>query len=377
MNPNAAALLMGDRPARVMVVDDQPSNIEMVGTILGKLGCDIVVATDGPTALKRLALNPVDVLLLDLNMPGMGGIEVCRALAGAGQPDLPVIFLSGFSEKDLVVRALDAGGVDYITKPFHHAELVSRVRTQLELKHARDRLRQLAADKDELIGLLAHDLKNQLGGLEMSALLLWERLQKWEPADPRATLLAENLAHNGGQLLSFVKNFLANAAADHGVTLQAQPLGLNQEVQAAVKAWQEAARRKEIRLAAVGAETELVVQADAAALAQVLSNLISNAVKFSPTGKSVAVSARPVGTWAEIAVQDEGPGFTAEDHARMFQRYTRLSARPTAGEPSSGLGLSIVRKLVGLMQGELTCENAPGQGAVFRVRLPLANLEKG
>ena len=129
MNPNAAALLMGDRPARVMVVDDQPSNIEMVGTILGKLGCDIVVATDGPTALKRLALNPVDVLLLDLNMPGMGGIEVCRALAGAGQPDLPVIFLSGFSEKDLVVRALDAGGVDYSAS---NEFLFNRVRSAIQ-----------------------------------------------------------------------------------------------------------------------------------------------------------------------------------------------------------------------------------------------------
>src|ERR1035441_1600099 len=160
-------------PARILVVDDQPANIQVVGSVLGKLGYEIIPALDGLTALKRAAMHPPDLILLDLLMPGMDGCEVCRRLReDHGAQDVPVIFVSAADGKDLVVQALEAGGVDYITKPFNHAELVLRVKTQLELKSARDRLEQLAEDKDELLGMLAHDLKNHLGGMQMSSQLL-------------------------------------------------------------------------------------------------------------------------------------------------------------------------------------------------------------
>jgi len=115
------------------------------------------------------------------------------------------------------------------------------------------------------------------------------------------------------------------------------------------------------------------VQADAAALNQVLDNLLSNAVKFSPPGKQIRVTVREPGArYVECQVQDEGPGFTLEDKARMFRRYGRLSARPTGGEPSTGLGLSIVKKLVLAMHGELACESVAGTGTTFAFRLPRA-----
>ncbi len=101
-----------------------------------------------------------------------------------------------------------------------------------------------------------------------------------------------------------------------------------------------------------------------------LDNLVSNALKFSPPGKNIFLSVREANHHAECLVRDEGPGFTAEDKARMFRRYGRLSARPTGGEPSTGLGLSIVRKLALGMGGELLCESDPGRGAAFTVRLP-------
>ena len=115
----------------------------------------------------------------------------------------------------------------------------------------------------------------------------------------------------------------------------------------------------------------LYVVADASVLAQVIENLLSNALKFSPPGKVILVSVTSGPTHVECRIQDQGPGFTAEDKARMFRRYVRLSARPTGGEPSTGLGLSIVRKLVRAMDGELICESNPGEGATFIVRLPL------
>jgi two-component system sensor histidine kinase/response regulator len=120
-------------------------------------------------------------------------------------------------------------------------------------------------------------------------------------------------------------------------------------------------------------EDGALVLADPAALNQVLDNLLSNAIKFSPPGKQIRVVVCPSGArYVECQVQDEGPGFTDNDKTRMFRRYARLSARPTGGEPSTGLGLSIVKKLMLAMQGELDCESTPGNGATFAFRLPRA-----
>jgi two-component system sensor histidine kinase/response regulator len=115
----------------------------------------------------------------------------------------------------------------------------------------------------------------------------------------------------------------------------------------------------------------VLVQADGAALNQVLDNLLSNAIKFSPPGKPIRLTVCPPSNgYVECQVQDEGPGFLESEKTRMFRRYGRLSARPTGGEPSTGLGLSIVRKLVLAMHGELVCDSTPGHGATFSFRLP-------
>ncbi len=354
-------------PARILVVDDQPANIQ----VLGKLGHEIIPATDGMTALKRLALRKPDLILLDLLMPDMDGYETCRRIKENPEwQNIPVVFLSAADDKDFIVRALESGGVDFITKPFNQAELVSRVRTQLALKSARDRLAQMAEDKDELLGILAHDLKSHLGGMEMSAQLLHDRIATH--SDAKSQQLAENILRTSGQVLSFVKEYLANAAADHNLSASPVQIGLADAAAATVRQYEEIARRKKITIQTELERSNTLVLADSTALDQVLDNLVSNAVKFSPPGKQVFVTVKPAAGMVECRIRDEGPGFTPEDQARMFHRYGRLSARPTNGEPSSGLGLSIVRKLVQAMNGQVTCESTPGAGATMVIRLPPA-----
>ena len=184
--------------------------------MLGSLGHEIVPASDGVIALKRIAMRVPDLILLDLLMPGMDGFEVCRRIkANPDWQEIPIIFLSAADDKELIVRALNSGGIDFITKPFSHAELLCRVRTQLTFKATRDRLAQIAEDKDELIGILAHDLKNCLGGMNMSAELLHRQVMRYEDQE-RLTNLSENLLHTSAQSLAFVKEYLANAASDQG-----------------------------------------------------------------------------------------------------------------------------------------------------------------
>ncbi len=357
----------------LLVVDDQEANIQVVGAALGKLGFEILPATGGIQVFQRLAARRPDLILLDLLMPDMDGFEVCRRILD--NPDwsgIPIVFLSSADDKGLIVRALESGGVDYITKPFNQAELVTRVRTHLALKRARDELKQLAEDRDELLGILAHDLKNHLGGMGMSAQLLRDRTEA--VADPKLRLMADNIAHSSSQMLAFVKEFLANASADHGVQVHTESVNLSDAAARAFQQHGDAAVNKQLLLKIVLPTDGSLVQADPASLSQVLDNLLSNAIKFSPPGKQIRVTVCPPGPrFVECQVQDEGPGFTQEDKARMFRRYGRLSARPTGGEPSTGLGLSIVRKLVLAMQGELTCESTPGKGTTFAFRLPRAD----
>src|SRR6266850_883417 len=354
----------------LLVVDDQEVNIQVVGAVLGKLGFEILPATSGPQALKRLAARRPDLILLDLLMPDMDGFELCcRIRENPDWAEIPIIFLSSADDKDLIVRAFQSGGVDYITKPFNHAELISRVRTHVALKAARDELKQLAEDKDELLGVLTHDLKNHLGGMDMSAQILRDCTAALD--NPKLRLMAENISDSSSLMLAFVKEFLANASADHGLSIKPEPISLKEAASRAIQQHQEAARRKQLVFESVLQGNGALVQADAAALSQVLDNLLSNAIKFSPAGKQIRVTVREPGArFVECQVQDEGPGFTEEDKVRMFRRYSRLSARPTGGEPSTGLGLSIVKKLVLAMHGELACESTPGSGATLAFRLP-------
>jgi two-component system sensor histidine kinase/response regulator len=368
---NAAAPAIAAAP-RILVTDDQPANIQIVGNMLGKLGYEIVPAPDGPTALKRMALREPDLILLDVLMPGMDGLEVCRRIRENPEwKDIPIIFLSAADDKELIVRALEAGGVDYVTKPFNHAEMLSRVRTHLTLKMTRDRLKQLAEDKDELLGILAHDLKSHLGGMQMSASVLRNRIAQL--SEQKRAQLCENIYHSTGQLLAFVKEFLANSAADHGFELRTEIVDIAGIVRRVAQDYDEAALRKNLKIHCEIPPEPLNALVDHTATTQVFDNLVSNAVKFSPPNREIRLVLRATGDHIECRVRDHGPGFSEEDKARMFRRYGRLSARPTGGEPSTGLGLSIVKKLVQAMKGDLTCDSAPDQGATFTVRLPRCN----
>jgi two-component system sensor histidine kinase/response regulator len=358
--------------ARILVVDDQESIARLLSGILVPLGYDIISVTSGKHALSLLETQLVDLVLLDVIMPEMDGFKICQRIRAQPQlAGIPIIFLSAADDKTFIVRALEAGAVDYVTKPFNEAELTSRVRTHLALKQARDRLRQLAEDKDELLGILAHDLKNHLGGMQMSAQLMHDRAVAL--GDARLNRVSSNILDASNQMFSFVMEFLANAAADRGMPLNLEHFSLSSAAAATVKRYSEAARRKAITFHEdFGGDTPLVL-ADEGALDQVIDNLVSNAVKFSPSGKSIWLSIEAVpGGLLEFRVRDEGPGCDGNDRAQMFTRYRRLSARPTAGEPSTGLGLSIAKRHVDAMNGTLHVESEPGKGATFVLRLPVA-----
>lgn len=355
----------------LLIVDDEQANIQVLGAMLGNLGFEILPATNGEQALRRLAARRVDLILLDLLLPGMDGLEVCRRIQENPEwKEIPIIFLSAMDDKNLIVHALESGGVDYIIKPFNKPELVSRVRTHLMLKSMRDHLRRLAQDKEELLAMISHHMQNHLAAMHMSAQLVVKRAETNNDASLR--LLASNIINASTETRTFVRTLLDNSAADHGLSIKVESISLAAAAARALERYEDAAKRKELALHHDFPEAGTMVLADPIALNQVLDNLISNAVKFSPPGKQILASVAVGPNYAECRVRDQGAGFTEQDKSRLFQRYARLSAKPTGGEPSTGLGLSIARKLARDMSGTLVCESSAGNGATFILRLPLA-----
>lgn len=354
----------------VLVVDDQPANIRLVGTVLTDAGFDVVPATSGVQALERLAHVHPDLILLDMRMPGMDGFEVLRRLRrDADVADVPVIFLTAAAERELVVEALDAGAVDYLTKPFVAEELVARVRAHTQLKQYRDRLRRAIEEREHMTSVVAHDLKNPLFSISLSAGLLAEIADDPE----KVRRMASNIAASAQRSLGFVERYLERRA-DIELRRGYEPMIFDPHVLARTcceDIEQQAVRKGQTIAYRMEAVDPVLADADAFAVAY--GNVLSNAVKFSPPGVEIDVIIGPgrPGT-VRFTVADRGPGIDGVQRERLFKRFARLDAQPTGGESSSGVGLAAAYREAQWMGGELWHEPRNGGGAIFVLELPVA-----
>jgi two-component system, sensor histidine kinase and response regulator len=356
--------------SRILVVDDISKNLQVVGTMLRNEGYEVMPAGSGAQALERVSVRLPDLILLDLMMPEMDGLETCHRLkADPLTRQIPVIFLTASNEMEHLVKGFELGAVDYVTKPFNPPELLARVRTHLELKHARQRLREMNDEKNEFMGIAAHDLRNPLSAIKGYSEMMIE--------DARA-LQHRELEENGRRVLDaasrmaeMVQNLLdANRIERGEMTVILAPTELGSILSGVIENQRPRAAAKQQTIHLQKEAAPVTVLVDKTVMVQVLENLLSNAVKYSPLGKNIQVRLDKVAEAIRVAVQDEGPGLSAEDQKKLFGKFARLSAKPTGGEHSTGLGLSIVKKMVEAMNGRVWCESELGRGATFTVEFP-------
>ena len=366
--------------SRILVVDDITKNLQVVGTVLRNQGYKVMAAASGADALKCVRTQLPDLILLDLMMPEMDGLEVCRRLkSDSTTSQVPVIFLTASNEMEHLVNGFEVGAVDYVTKPFNPPELLARVRTHLELKYARERLREMNEEKNEFMGIAAHDLRNPLGAITGYAEILIEEMESLQPSVPEpgaravreAGECAGRIRETSLRMAEMVQNLLdANRIERGEMQLNLAPLDLSQTVAAVLETQRPRAVAKQQTLHWQNEAGAVSVLADATVLMQVIENIVSNAVKYSPAGKNIFVRLRRLQKGTLCEVQDEGPGLSADDQKKLFGKFARLSSKPTGGENSTGLGLSIVKKMVEAMNGRVWCESELGRGATFIVEFP-------
>jgi len=237
-----------------------------------------------------------------------------------------------------------------------------------KLAESNEQLVHLNKEKNEFLQIAAHDLKNPLTVILGSATLAGNLKDQ-----NQVSKLLSNITGAATRMRELITDLLDVDAIEQGrFTSKIEPCDLSVMVARSVENNQYAATKKAINLR-VGVSQGLWAKADPAATLQILDNLISNALKFSPPSTTVHVHTLPETNYILVAVRDEGPGISEADQRKMFQKFTRLSARPTGGESSTGLGLAIVKRLAEAMSGTVQCHSAPGAGATFTLRLPVCS----
>ncbi len=361
--PNPSAL--------VLVVDDEMKNIQVVGSLLLKHGHEVIAATSGADALAKLETAHPDLILLDVMMPGMTGFELCRRLQESPEHrDIPVVFLSAATDKNFVVEALEAGAVDYVTKPFHSAELLSRVRLHANWTKANRQLAEMIREKNRFLEIVAHDLKNPLSGIQFAATVMAEN--DGLPAEARSQLVG-NIRESADRAFEIIANLLEIRGLEQAkASIVTERLCLREHAAKAMRSFEQHKRRKDISLDLRGDGGRVEVMAESRSLLCCLENLVSNAIKFSPRESRVSIHVSSGPEAGVFEIEDEGPGIDEEEVGKLFGKFTRLNARPTAGEGSTGMGLHIVQELVTVMGGKVGYQKRDGGGARFVLQLPLA-----
>ncbi len=366
----------------VLVADDSDSLRKIITSGLDQLGVKVIEVSDGADAYKLVKKDPskIDIILTDLHMNTMNGDELCKLIhQDHALKHIPVIVLSSITDSDQILHLFKQGASDYLYKPFLKEEFKSRIaahlrRTQLEkrLGGTIDELKTLNEFKDSLISICSHDLRAPLNGvLGFTDLLL-------EDEDIRENKHIEMLTQikqSGRYLLELINDILDLGKIESNQDMEFKTESINVIIQSCIATLLYTAKPKNITLNFVKKHNrDYFVNGNYNALARILNNLLSNAIKFTPLGGSVTVITNSIDTdHVVISVRDTGIGIPKDQIPKLFDKFTSASQKGTAGEESTGLGLSITKSLVSKHDGKISVQSSEGKGAEFAINLPLIN----
>ncbi|MDX1550374.1 MAG: hybrid sensor histidine kinase/response regulator [Lysobacter spongiicola] len=360
---NASSTSLG----RILVVDDQAANLRVVSALLSRQGYQVITAGGGEEAITRYCESVPDLILLDMMMPGMDGFEVLAALREQEPPlQVPVVFVTAAHDRDLLLRAFDAGVVDYVTKPFLPEELLARVNAHVGLKLTRDRLERVAREREELVNLVAHDLKNPLSSVLFASDIL---LQDGCKPD-RVPRYLQMIHESADDALGYIRHYLESQAGARADRDSEATCSLGEILEWLVRRYEFQLDARGIRIQQSVPPEHARVAIDERVLRQLSENLVTNAMKYAPNGELLlAGRAGAPGYW-QLVVADRGPGISPRQQRDLFKPFTRLEQADDG--ISSGLGLSLAKQIVANAGGQLWYEDRPGGGAVFVIELPAA-----
>ena len=394
-------------PPQILVVDDNPMNVDIMQACLSAQGYDIVTATDGDAAIAMAIGKLPDLILLDVMMPKRDGIDVCRTLkADHTLPFIPIILVTARADSQDIVKGLEAGADEYLIKPVDHDALIARVRSMLRIKGQHDTIQQqagqlkiqaaeLAARNDELtlqlieeaklaeiarlLGDIGHDVKNMmmpiLLGVDLLDTELKELIATLAPQNEKRKRVAEELSHevfgmvrsNSRRVQDRVKE-IADAVKGCSGPPTFTPCRLAKIVEDVLDTLRFPAEQKCVRVTALNLTDLPIIEADEGRLFNAIYNLVNNAIPETPAGGTITIEGRhqAEGDTLTLLVSDTGRGMPREVRDSLFSR--RVISRKVGG---TGLGTKIVKDVVDSHFGSISVKSEEGKGTTFHITLPL------
>lgn len=362
--------------SRILIVDDDEIIRKLLRRVLERSGFEIDEAASGEEALRQIEESPPDLILLDVVMDGIDGFHTCRKIKAIEKmAEVPIVFVTGRSDTGSIVEGLNAGGNDYITKPINRHEALARIRNHLKMRKLMrmqaefiDGLKKANLAKNRVIGVASHDLRNPIASIRG----LSEFLLESGPLNPDQREIATTIQTTSDTMLNLVEELLDLSVIESGEErTDFEPCNISEILSSSIGIYQFTANKKsiEIEMKEIGDVPDLLLL-DKMQFRRLTDNLLSNAVKYSPLETKVTVCIEAEGETLRIIVEDEGPGIPEEEMHKLFTDFGKTSVQPTGSETSTGLGLSICKKIAEVHKGSIHAANRGDRsGMRFTVEL--------
>ena len=351
-------------PGRVLVIDDQQANLDTARMLLEAEGYLIRCETSGENGLNAIEEFKPDLILLDMMMPGMDGFEVLAELRSRGHQRIPVLFVTAAHDDFTLERAFELGVVDFVARPYRRNELRARVNAHLRLKLVNDRLERTAQEREELVNLVAHDLKNPLS----SVLFATQMLREGSVVSDRVPRYHEIIHDAANDAIAYIHDYLEQRARKAEATVTRGSSDLRE-----VASWIE--NRYIERLESLGMKLSIelptvpaVAAIESRVMQQVVENLVTNAIKYAPNAPLHLGVYRGSPQFWRFIVADHGPGLSESQQRQLFKPFVRFHADKASEQEnllSSGLGLSLAKRTIETHGGQMWYERGNGGGSTF------------
>ena len=359
---------------RILLVDDLDVNLAVLEAFLIAEDYQLETALGGIEALAAVENNPPDLILLDVMMPDIDGLEVCRRIKNNPETQhIPILMVTALDSKDDLAMSLDAGADDFISKPVDGIELLARVRSLLRIKTQHDALiqalqtqRDMLKLREDMANMLVHDLRNPLNAVVVACDLLEET-----PLNGEQLKYLGLITKSYQTLYTMIDDLLIMSKIDSGNLVPAvESVNIEELIQSSVSGLQDVAQRRNITVKLQSIKDQgLNLMVDRKLIRRLMDNLLSNAIKFSPSGSPVYVHLSQSEKQCKVEVLDYGIGVPEHLRQRIFEKYEVGMMMKSIDQV--GLGLSFCKAVVDSHRGKISVrENAP-QGAIFCLELPI------
>ena len=362
---------------KILIVDDVVSNVLLLKILLTNEKFQVCTASNGNMCIEQAKKEKPDLILLDVMMPDISGFDTAVILKKDPETlDIPIIFLTALNSPSDLVKGFQVGANDFLSKPFNKEELVMRVMHQIQLVAAKriivqqnEELKRTISNRDKMYSVIAHDLRSPMASIRMVLNLAVNMVSKDVVGEEIFNLL-DKANRESEETHDLLDNLLKWTKSQTGrLNVVYQDVDLDDVVPGVVDIFRMIAEMKNINLQYLPADEKLTVHADNDMIKTIIRNFLSNAVKFTPEGKSIEVFYKREGDFARVSVRDHGVGIAADRVENIFKKGETTYG--TGGEEGSGLGLQLCQDFARKNGGDAMVESVEGEGSTFSFTVPI------